>query len=111
MLSGREVQRIRKSKNLSQQDLAFRSRVNKAYISEYESGVRPELPPHMMRALEDTLLERAPAGFTRPSLVTRAGRRRLRLTDPDGNEYFPKIASLQWTEDDGTTYSIFLGDS
>src|SRR5688572_7003360 len=98
MLTGPDVQRIRKAKNLSQQELAFRSGVNKAYISEYESGIRRDLPAPMLQALEDTLFERAPAGFTRPSLITRGGRTRLKLTDPDGDEYFPAVASVQWTE-------------
>jgi len=43
MLTGPDVQRIRKAKNLSQQELAFRSGVNKAYISEYESGIRRDI--------------------------------------------------------------------
>lgn len=110
MLSGQEVRRIRTAKGLSQQQLAFKANVNKAYISEYESGVRAALPERMQASLEAALLEPAPAGFTRPSIVTQAGKSRLKLIDPEGNVYYPDNASVQWTEADGAVYSIFLGE-
>lgn len=110
MLTGQDVQRIRKAKNLSQQELAFLSGVNKAYLSEFESGIRPSLPAPMADALERALLD-PPAGRTRPEIIRKDGRQRLRLTDSDGNQFWPDVASVQWTESDGTTYSIFLGEA
>ena len=108
MLTGAQVAEIRKQRGWSQQHLAILSGVNKAYISEYESGVRAELPPHMLERLGAALIEE-PAGRTSPSIERRDERPRLVLRDAVGNEYLPKAASVQWTEDDGTTYSIYLG--
>jgi hypothetical protein len=51
-----------------------------------------------------------PAGRTSPSIDRRGGRLRLILTDAQGHESLPKIASVRWTEDDGTTYSMYLGE-
>ena len=109
MLTGAQVAEIRKQRGWSQQHLAILSGVNKAYISEYEAGVRPELPPHMAERLAATLLE-APAGRTKASIETRGTRPRLVLRDAEGNIYRPKVASVQWTEDDGTSYSMYLGE-
>lgn len=69
MLTGKRVAEIRKAAGLSQQELAFRSGVNKAYISEYETGIRPELPPEMMGRIEQTLLAaESPMGRTHPAI-------------------------------------------
>ncbi len=109
MLSGARVAIIRKQRGWSQQYLAVQSGVNKAYISEYESGTRPSLPPDMMARLEDTLAAQ-PAGHASPSIKRVGSRSRLVLHDSDGNEYRPKVASVHWVEDDGTEYSIYLGE-
>jgi transcriptional regulator with XRE-family HTH domain len=109
MLSGAQVAAIRKQRGWSQQYLALHSGVNKAYISEYESAVRPTLPTEMMDRISAVLLA-APAGHTSPSIERRRGRLRLILRDSQGNEVLvPKLASLQWTEPDGSTYSMYLG--
>jgi transcriptional regulator with XRE-family HTH domain len=110
MLSGSQVAAIRKQRGWSQQYLAIQSGVNKAYISEYESGVRSTLPPDMMERISAVLLAE-PAGRTSASIERREGRLRLVLRDPQGHESLPKIASVQWTEHDGTTYSIYLGEA
>ncbi len=111
MLTGAEVAAIRNQHGWSQQYLARKSGVNKAYISEYESGVRPTLPSKMLQRMRDALLA-APAGRTSPSIERRAGRLRLVLRDTNGNEVVvPKLASVQWTEGDGTTYTMYLGES
>ena len=109
MLSGAQVATIRKQHGWSQQYLALKSEVNKAYISEYESGVRPSLPPEMLQRITD-VLRQEPAGRTSPSIERHGRSSRLVLRDANGNEYLPKIASVHWTEDDGTTYSIYLGE-
>ena len=109
MLSGAQVAAIRKQRGWSQQYLALQSGVNKAYISEYESGVRPTLPPDMMERLTTRLIAE-PAGRTSPHIESRGGRLRLILCDAKGNEVLvPKLASVQWTEADGSTYSMYLG--
>jgi len=111
MLSGAQVAAIRKQRGWSQQYLALQSGVNKAYISEYESGVRPTLPPEMMERIGDTLLAE-PVGRTSPTIERRGGHLRLILHDSQGNEVLvPKVASVQWTEDDGSTYSMYLGET
>jgi transcriptional regulator with XRE-family HTH domain len=110
MLSGSQVAAIRKQRGWSQQYLAIQSGVNKAYISEYESGVRSTLPPQMMESIATVLLAE-PAGHVSPHIEPRQGRLRLILRDAQGNEVLaPKLASVQWTED-GTTYSMYLGQA
>jgi transcriptional regulator with XRE-family HTH domain len=110
MLSGVQVAAIRKQRGWSQQYLALQSGVNKAYISEYESGVRPTLPTEMMDRISAALLAE-PAGRISPHIESRAGRLRLILRNAQGNEVLvPKVASVQWTEADGSTYSMYLGE-
>ena len=113
MLSGADVRRIREYRHFSQQELARHSGVNKAYISEYESGVRPELPAAMLERLEKFLLDTAPAGRISARLMPREkdGRTRLQLIDGEGNEYWPRDASVQWVEEDGSSYALFVGES
>lgn len=110
MLSGAQVAAIRKQRGWSQQYLAIQSDVNKAYISEYESGVRSTLPPDMLQRISAVLLAE-PAGHISPSIEPKQGRLRLILRDAQGNEVLvPKLASVQWTEADGSTYTMYLGD-
>ena len=106
MLTGAQVAEIRTQRGWSQQYLAIQSRVNKAYISEYESGVRPTLPPEMLERISAVLA----AGRTSAAIKRRGGRPRLILRDADGNEFLPRVASVHWTENDGTSYSIYLGE-
>ncbi len=111
MLTGRRVAELRKAAGISQQELAFRSEVNKAYISEYETGVRPQLPSEMLERIELKLLAAAtPAGHTRPSIDYSGPHPRLVLMDQQGNRHKPRIATVQWTEVDGTSYSLFVGE-
>ncbi len=108
MLSGREVAAIRRQRGWSQQYVANRSGVNKAYISEYESGVRENLPDKMRRSLEEMLLA-DPAGKAGARIALIDGRQRLILRDKDDNEFTPSTASVQWEEGD-TTYTMYLGE-
>lgn len=108
-LTGPEVAKIRKQLGWSQQQLSVASGVTRPYISEYEAGIRPNLPPHMLLALTKTLLQ-PPAGRTTAALVRDAsGHLRLQLTTPSGDVVLPENASVQWTEADGTSYSMFVG--
>ena len=109
MLSGDDVAAIRKKRRWSQQYLAIQSGVNKAYVSEYESGIRSTLPSEMLERITAVLLS-DPVGRTSPALMKRGGRLRLVLRDADGNEVVPRFAAVQWTEEDGTTYSMYLGE-
>lgn len=108
-LTGDQVATIRKQRGWSQQYLAIQSGVNKAYISEYETGVRDSLPPAMAEQLRTALLTE-PAGRTNPSIERHGGRLRLVLRDQNGVPYVPPVASVQWTEEGGGTYTMFLGD-
>jgi len=109
LLSPAEAARIRKERGWSQQYLASQSGVNKAYISEYESGIRPNLPQEMIERLSAILLA-PPAGRVRAQIAEYRGRNRLILTDSQGNVFRPKVASVHWTEDDGTSYTMYLGE-
>jgi hypothetical protein len=63
----------------------------------------------MMESLESTLLK-PPAGRTSAQIETRDGRSRLVLYDANGDEVLvPDMASVRWTEPDGSEYSIYLG--
>ena len=112
MLSGPQARDIRTALGMSQQELALRARVNKAYISEFETGIREVLPADMLERLEGVLLaaQRGPAGRTSPSIEPHGEHLRLVLRDRGDNAYWPRIASVQWTEEDGSTYSMFLGE-
>ena len=111
MMTGHEVAEVRHQRGWSQQHLSLISGVNKAYISEYESGIRPQLPAHMMEALEGALLK-PPAGRVRAQIAQRNGRSRLVLYDANGAEVLmPDTASVHWTEADGSEYSIYLGNA
>ena len=104
-----KVAEVRQQRGWSQQHLSTLSGVNKAYISEYESGVRLQLPAQMMEALESTLLN-PPAGRVTARIEPRDGRNRLVLFDANNVEVLvPDEASVHWTEGDGTEYSIYLG--
>ncbi len=108
-MTGSQVAEVRQQRGWSQQYLASQSGVNKAYISEYESGVRAQLPARMMEALENALLN-PPAGRARAEIKVRGGRSRLILYDANNVEILvPDTASVHWTESDGTEYSIYLG--
>jgi transcriptional regulator with XRE-family HTH domain len=109
MLKGSQVAAIRKHRGWSQQYLAVRSGVNKAYISEYESGVRLMLEPKALAQIEAVLLGDPPGRWTRPRIEEYDGRLRLVLEDRAGKLHLPPVASVQWTEKDSTTNSIFLG--
>lgn len=111
MLTGKRIAELRKAAGLSQQALAFRSEVNKAYISEYETGIRPDLPPEMLERIEHQLLAaETAAGHTHPTIEYSGPHPRLVLTNRRGERSTPLIASVRWTEDDGTSYSLFVGD-
>jgi transcriptional regulator with XRE-family HTH domain len=107
LLKGSQVAAIRKHRGWSQQYLAIQSGVNKAYISEYESGVRLNLPTKMLGRIEAVLFT-GPDHWT-PRIKENNGRPELVLEDQKGKKYVPPIASVQWTDKDGNTHSIFLG--
>ncbi len=109
MMTGSEVAAVRQQHGWSQQYLASVSGVNKPYISEYESGARLQLPAPMMEALEEALLK-PPAGRVRARIEIVDGRSRLVLYDANNAKALtPDVASVHWTESDGTDYSIYLG--
>ena len=94
----------------SLQDLANASGINKAYLSEFENGKR-KLPEEALERLAAVLDPVQVAGTARPQLVVESGRHRLVFFDDSGAEtYRPSVAHIRWTEADGTTYTMFVGD-
>jgi transcriptional regulator with XRE-family HTH domain len=109
LLSPTEVSEIRKARSWSQQYLSQLSGVNKAYISEYESGVRPMLPEEMLERLSRVLLA-APAGRAHLQFEDADGHQRLVVIGTDGTAIRPRLATVHWTEEDGTSFTMFVGD-
>lgn len=96
--------------NWSLQDLANHSGVNKAYLSEFENGKR-KLPEEQLRAIEAAFERYTPAGTARPELRNIGGHWRLVFLDQHGTEILrPATAHISWTESDGTSYTMFVGD-
>lgn len=111
ILTPAEARRLRERNGWSLQYLANQSGVNKAYLSEFETGQR-SLPADALQRLND-LLTREPAGRATPKFVRDSDDRlRLIFVDPKtGKESSrPRTAHLKWTEDDGTTYTMYLGE-
>ena len=100
---------LRNRNNWSLQDLANLSGVNKAYLSEFESGkrrLRDDVLAHLA-----TVLETAVTGRARPQFVNDGGHSRLIFVDEHDQETNrPAIAHLKWTEADGTSYTMFVGE-
>jgi len=109
-VTAEEIRRLRTRNNWSLQDLANRSGVNKAYLSEFESGKR-KLPDDVLAQLV-AVLESPIAGRARPKFVyDGSGHSRLVFIDENGQETDrPAIAHLTWTEVDGTSYTMFVGE-
>ena len=105
-----EVRARRVRNNWSLQDLANHSGINKAYLSEFENGKRL-LPDAQLHAIDEAFTRFRPAGRARPTLTVIDGHWRLVFIDEHGNEVSrPTTAHLTWTESDGTSYSMFVGD-
>ena len=105
-----EVRAQRAIHNWSLQDLANHSGINKAYLSEFENGKR-KLSEAQDKAIEEAFARLQPAGSAIPSLRSIGGHWRLVFLDEKENiTYTPTVAHVTWTEADGTSYSMFVGD-
>lgn len=108
-LTPAQVRRLRDRLDWSLQDLALHSGVNKAYLSEFESGKRRLSEEALARI--DAALRPPASGSARPVLFNDRGHNRLRFLDAAGNETNrPTLAYLKWVEADGTAYTMFVGD-
>lgn len=110
-LTGRRARELRARNGWSLQYLANISGINKAYLSEFENGQRT-LPPGDLERLHGLLEQEQPpaAGRATPKLVVDGSRHRLVFVDSRGRTaYEPESAHLEWVEDDGTTYRMYLG--
>ena len=108
-LTGPEAKTLRTRNDWSLQYLANLSGINKAYLSEFENGLRT-LPADRLAELTRLLTE-GPAGTASPEFVFDKGYRQLRFVDAEGKEVLrPQRAFLTWTESDGTTYRMFIGE-
>ena len=110
-LTGAEARRLRIRNDWSLQYLANLSGVNKAYLSEFENGQR-SLPPATLEPLQRLLVQQQPAGHASPKIIRDKNHYRLIFFDPKtGKEKSrPPIAHIKWTEDDGTTYTMYVGE-
>lgn len=110
VLTGAEARRLRVRNHWSLQYLANRSGINKAYLSEFETGQRT-LPPEQVDLLELLLMQES-AGHATPEIVVDKNHYRLRFIDPaTGKERSrPRTAHIKWTEDDGSTYTMYVGE-
>ncbi len=112
ILTPAEARRLRLRNDWSLQYLANVSEINKAYLSEFETGQR-SLPADSLQKLKDHLTQEPPVGKATPKIVRLPdGRSRLIFIDPKtgSEEYRPSIAHLKWTEGDGTSYTMYLGE-
>ena len=109
-LTGAEARRLRVRNDWSLQYLANLSGINKAYLSEFETGQRT-LPPEQVDLLERLLMQES-AGHATPEIVVDNNHYRLRFIDPvTGKERSrPRTAHIKWTEDDGSTYTMYVGE-
>jgi transcriptional regulator with XRE-family HTH domain len=110
-LTGAEARHLRTRNDWSLQYLANLSGVNKAYLSEFENGQRL-LPPATLELLQGLLVQQQPAGYAAPKIIRDKNHYRLVFEDSaSGKEKSrPPIAHIKWTEDDGTTYTMYVGE-
>jgi transcriptional regulator with XRE-family HTH domain len=110
-LTAAEARRLRMRNDWSLQYLANLSGVNKAYLSEFENGQRP-LPPATLELLHQLLVQQQPAGYAAPKIIPDKNHYRLIFFDSKtGKEKSrPPIAHIKWIEDDGTTYTMYVGE-
>ncbi len=109
-LTGAEARRLRIRNDWSLQYLANQSGINKAYLSEFETGQRT-LPPELVDLLWRLLIQEL-AGRATPEIILDKKHYRLRFVDPvTGEERSrPRSAHIKWTEDDGSTYTMYVGE-
>lgn len=109
-LTPTEARRLRARNDWSLQYLANLSRINKAYLSEFENGQR-SLPPEQLQSLKRLLIQER-AGQASPRIIVDKNHHRLIFVDPvTGRETSrPPIAHIKWAEESGITYSMYVGD-
>ena len=110
-LTGPRLIEIRKVLGLSQQALALRSGVNKAYISEYETEIRT-LPADSVARIKAALMPIATAaGHTEPRVKRLGGGDpRLVLLTGAGELALPEVVVVLWIDGDGTKQRLFVGN-
>ncbi len=109
-LTGPEAKALRQRNGWSLQMLANLSGINKAYLSEFENGVRT-LPGDQTSRLRELLESGRPVGRARPRLIEEGGHNRLVFVDEQGRpKVWPPMAFVEWTEVDGTSYRMFVGE-
>ena len=109
-ITGSGARDLRRRNGWSLQMLANLSGINKAYLSEFENGLRT-LPEGEAERLAGLLEQGKPAGQARARLVEIEGATRLEFVDEQGNLIIrPRLAIVEWTEEDGSTYRMFVGE-
>lgn len=106
-VNGQRMRAIRQSLGLTQQQLAVLAGVNRAYLSEFETGSRPSLPEAMMERLVSAAL--GPDDRFEMRIIRLGGRWRL-VVEHDDQVEVPERALLRWTGPDGRKESLYLGD-
>jgi transcriptional regulator with XRE-family HTH domain len=108
--TGADARNLRARNRWSLQELANRTGINKAYLSEWENGHR-RLPDDQVQHLREVLVGGAPVGRAAAELRRNdEGHLRLTFVGPGGEMMQPRIAYLEWTESDGTSYKMFIGE-
>jgi len=109
-LTGGEARRLRVRNGWSLQYLANLSGINKAYLSEFENGQRT-LPPDKLELLKRLLIQQ-PAGRAAPRIIADKNHHRLIFVDPATGEELsrPPIAHIKWTDESGSTYTMYVGE-
>ncbi len=109
-LTAAEAKRLRQRNDWSLQQLANLSGINKAYLSEFETGQR-SLPPEQLELLK-RLLDPEAAGRASPRIIVDKGHYRLVFVDPATGEETdrPPIAHIKWTDESGISYSMYVGE-
>ena len=109
-LTPAEAKRLRQRNDWSLQHLANLSGINKAYLSEFETGQR-YLPPEQLESLK-SLLDPEAAGRASPLIIVEEGHYRLIFVDPVTREETdrPPIAHIKWTDESGSSYSMYVGE-
>ena len=109
-LTAAEAKRLRQRNDWSLQHLANLSGINKAYLSEFETGQR-SLAPEQLESLKSLLIPEA-SGRASPSIIVDKGHYRLVFVDPATGEETdrPPIAHIKWTDESGSSYSMYVGE-
>jgi transcriptional regulator with XRE-family HTH domain len=107
-LTPAEAKRLRNRHGWSLQFLAKQTEVNKAYLSEFENGLRPLSHDDLHRV--SSFLKQPISGRGTPQIQEVDGHTRLVFLDAQHEiSDIPFTASIEWAEEDGVTWRMYIG--